>query len=58
MLDEYIFVDEDNNIKEEMGLGDVEVAEEHAERLAKKYNCQITCYLRVVTVEAPENEVK
>ena len=54
MLDEYIFLNDDNEELGAGGYGNAEVAEKRAEYLARKYNCQIKCFQLITTVESPK----
>jgi hypothetical protein len=59
MLTNYLFINQDFEIFDRCGLHDDEVAEKHAERLAKLHNCEIE-YCRIIgTIEPPvDNELR
>jgi hypothetical protein len=54
-LDDYVFVDEDFRVLEQVGLADDEIAEEWALRLSHSHHHAITCYRHVATIDAADD---
>lgn len=53
-LEDYIFVDDEDHVLEEFGLGSDEVAEQKCVELAQKHNKTVACYKSICIIDPKE----